>query len=72
MGGELEFVSEQAFATPRMLEEITQYYRRPNDGARIMFFYMQLFDEQVKQEEQALRAAKVNAEPGHLKALLES
>ena len=71
MWSELDFVSEQAFATPRMLEEITQYYRRPNDGARIMFFYMQLFDEQVKQEEQALRAAKVNAEPGHLEALLE-
>lgn len=68
---ELEFVSEQAFATPRMLEEITQYYRRPNDGARIMFFYMQLFDERVKQEEQALRAAKVTAEPRHLEALLE-
>lgn len=68
---ELEFVSEQAFATPRMLEEITQYYRRPNDGARIMFFYMQLFDEQVKQEEQALREAKIAAEPGHLEALLE-
>jgi len=67
---ELEFVSQQAFATPRMLEEITQYYRRPNDGARIMFFYMQLFDEQVKQEEQALREAKAAAEPGHLDALL--
>jgi len=67
---ELEFVSVQAFATPRMLEEITQYYRRPNDGARIMFFYMQLFDEQVKQEEQALRAAKISAETGHLEALL--
>jgi hypothetical protein len=67
---ELEFVSEQAFATPRMLEEITQYYRRPNDGARIMFFYMQLFDEQVKQEETALRASKVTAETSHLKALL--
>ena len=67
---ELDFVSEQAFATPRMLEEITQYYRRPNDGARIMFFYMQLFDEQVKQEEQALRTAKVTAEPTHLQALL--
>ena len=53
-----------------MLEEITQYYRRPNDGARIMFFYMQLFDEQVKQEEQALREAKAAAEPGHLEALL--
>ena len=68
---ELDFVSEQAFATPRMLEEITQYYRRPNDGARIMFFYMQLFDEQVNQEEQALRAAKAAAEPEHLEALLE-
>ncbi len=68
---ELEFVSEQAFATPRMLEEITQYYRRPNDGARIMFFYMQLFDEQVKQEEEALREAKAAAEPGHLESLLE-
>ena len=68
---ELEFVSEQAFATPRMLEEITQYYRRPNDGARIMFFYMQLFDEQVKQDEQALRAVKVTAEPEHLESLLE-
>jgi hypothetical protein len=67
---ELQFVSEQAFATPRMLEEITQYYRRPNDGARIMFFYMQLFDQQVKQEEQALRAAKATAEPEQLEALL--
>ena len=67
---ELDFVSEQPFATPRMLEEITQYYRRPNDGARIMFFYMQLFDEQVKQEEQSLRTAKVTAEKAHLKALL--
>ncbi|MDA0591531.1 MAG: DUF1592 domain-containing protein [Planctomycetota bacterium] len=67
---ELEFVSEQAFATPRMLEEITQYYRRPNDGARIMFFYMQLFDEQVKQEDADLRTAKVAAEPRHLDALL--
>lgn len=67
---ELQFISEQAFATPRMLEEITQYYRRPNDGARIMFFYMQLFNEQVNQEEADLRAAKVAAERGHLEALL--
>lgn len=67
---ELQFVSEQAFATPRMLEEITQYYRRPNDGARIMFFYMQLFDEQVKQEEEALREAKAAAETTHLESLL--
>jgi hypothetical protein len=67
---ELEFVSEQAFATPRMYEEIMQYYRRPNDGARIMFFYIQLFGEQVKQEEAALHTAKVNAETAHLKQLL--
>ena len=67
---ELEFVSEQAFATPRMYEEIVQYYRKPNDGARIMFFYLQLFGEQVKQEEEALRAVKAAAEPDHLEALL--
>ncbi len=67
---ELDFVSEQAFATPRMYEEIQQYYRAPNDGARIMFFYIQLFGEQVKQEEEALGAIKVTAETAHLKALL--
>ena len=67
---ELDFVSEQPFATPRMYEEILQYYRAPNDGARIMFFYIQLFEEQVKQEEMALRAAKVTAETTHLQALL--
>lgn len=67
---ELEFVSEQAFATPRMYEEIMQYYRRPNDGARIMFFYIQLFGEQVNQEEAALHAVKANAETAHLKELL--
>ena len=68
--GELDFVSEQPFATPRMYEEILQYYRKPNDGARIMFFYIQLFREQVNQEEAALRAAKATAELGHLEALL--
>ena len=67
---ELRFVSEDAFATPRMYEEIVQYYRKPNDGARIMFFYIQLFDEQVKREVKELRAAQVAAEPGHLEALL--
>lgn len=67
---ELEFVSEQAFATPRMYEEIVQYYRNPNDGARIMFFYLQLFGQQVQQEEQALRTIKAAAESGHLEALL--
>ncbi|HAY82719.1 MAG TPA: hypothetical protein DCY79_23160 [Planctomycetaceae bacterium] len=67
---ELEFVSEQAFATPRMYEEILQYYRNPNDGARIMFFYIQLFRDQVKQEEAALRAFKVTSETTHLEALL--
>ena len=67
---ELQFVSEQAFATPRMFEEIVQYYRRPNDGARVMFFYLQLFGEQVKQEEADLREAQVAAEPSHMEALL--
>ena len=67
---ELEFVSQQAFATPRMYEEIVQYYRKPNDGARIMFFYIQLFGEQVTREAAALHAAKAAAEPGHLEALL--
>ena len=67
---ELRFVSEDAFATPRRNEEIVQYYRKPNDGARIMFFYIQLFDEQVKREVKELRAAQVAAEPGHLEALL--
>ena len=66
---ELDFVSEQPFATPRMYEEILQYYRAPNDGARIMFFYIQLFKNQVKQEAAALRAAKVNAEAAHLRTL---
>jgi hypothetical protein len=67
---ELDFVSQQPFATPRMYEEILQYYRAPNDGARIMFFFIQLFREQVKQEEEALRAAMVTAETAHLEALL--
>ncbi len=66
---ELRFVSEDAFATPRMYEEIVQYYRKPNDGARIMFFYIQLFDEQIKREVKELRAAQVAAETGHLEAL---
>ena len=68
---ELDFVSEQAFATPRMYEEILQYYRAPNDGARIMFFYIQLFGQRVKQKEEALRAAKVAAEKDHLQALVD-
>ena len=68
---ELEFVSEQAFATPRMYEEIQQYYRAPNDGARIMFFYIQLFGKQVKQEAETLHADKIMAENAHLQALLE-
>jgi hypothetical protein len=67
---ELQFTSEQALATPRMYEEIVQYYRKPNDGARIMFFYIQLYAERVTREEQALLAAQVAAEPGHLEALL--
>ena len=66
---ELRFVSEDAFATPLMYEGIVQYYRKPNDGARIMFFYIQSFDEQVKREVKELRAAQVAAETGHLEAL---
>ena len=67
---ELQFVSEQAFATPRMFEEIVQYYRKPNDGARIMFFYIQIFRDLVTKEEANLRAAQLAAEPGHLESLL--
>ena len=66
---ELRFVSEDAFATPLMYEGIVQYYRKPNDGARIMFFYIQSFDEQIKREVKELRAAQVAAEAGHLDAL---
>jgi cytochrome c553 len=66
---ELRFVSEDAFATPLMYEGIVQYYRKPNDGARIMFFYIQSFDEQIKREVKELRAAQVAAETGHLEAL---
>ena len=67
---ELEFVSEQALATPIAYEGLVQYYRKPNDGARIMFFYIQLFVEQIKREETAFLAAQVAAEPKHLDALL--
>jgi len=67
---ELEFVSEQALATPIAYEGLVQYYRKPNDGARIMFFYIQLFEEQIKQEEKALVAAQIAGEPRHLEALL--
>ena len=67
---ELEFVSEQAFATPIAYEGLVQYYRKPNDGARIMFFYIQLFEEQIKREEKAFLATQVAAEPGHLETLL--
>ena len=67
---ELEFVSEQALATPIAYEGLVQYYRKPNDGARIMFFYIQKFEEQIKREEKAFLAAQVAAEPGHLDALL--
>jgi hypothetical protein len=67
---ELEFVSEQALATPIAYEGLVQYYRKPNDGARIMFFYIQLFEEQIKREEKAFLAAQVAAEPRHLESLL--
>ena len=67
---ELEFVSEQALATPTAYEGLVQYYRKPNDGARIMFFYIQLFEEQIRREEKEFLAAQVAAEPRHLEALL--
>lgn len=67
---ELEFVSEQALATPIAYAGLVQYYRKPNDGARIMFFYIQEFEEQIKREETAFLAAQVAAEPRHLEALL--
>ena len=67
---ELEFVSEQALATPIAYAGLVQYYRKPNDGARIMFFYIQEFEEQIKRDEQAFLAAQAAAEPGHLEALL--
>jgi hypothetical protein len=67
---ELEFVSEQALATPTAYAGLVQYYRKPNDGARIMFFYIQEFEEQIKREETAFLAAQVAAEPRHLEALL--
>ena len=67
---ELEFVSEQALATPIAYAGLVQYYRKPNDGARIMFFYIQLFEEQIKREETAFLAAQVAAESRHLEALL--
>jgi hypothetical protein len=67
---ELEFVSQQALATPIAYEGLVQYYRKPNDGARIMFFYIQEFREQIKREEAAFVAAQAAAEPAHLDALL--
>ncbi len=67
---ELEFVSEQALATPTAYEGLVQYYRKPNDGARIMFFYIQLFEEQIRREEKEFLAVQVGAEAGHLDALL--
>jgi mono/diheme cytochrome c family protein len=67
---ELEFVSQQALATPIAYEGLVQYYRKPNDGARIMFFYIQEFEQQIKKEEKAFLAAQVAAEPRHLEALL--
>jgi mono/diheme cytochrome c family protein len=67
---ELEFVSQQALATPIAYEGLVQYYRKPNDGARIMFFYIQEFEQQIRKEEKAFLAAQVAAEPRHLEELL--
>lgn len=68
---ELEFVSQQALATPIAYESLVQYYRKPNDGARIMFFYIQEFEQQIREEAELFRAAQTAAEPRHLEALLE-
>lgn len=67
---ELEFVSEQALSTPFAYEGLVQYYRKPNDGARIMFFYIQEFQEQIQREEADFLAVQAAAEPAHLEALL--
>jgi hypothetical protein len=67
---ELEFISEQALATPIAYEGLVQYYRKPNDGARIMFFYIQEFEKQIRQEEQTFLATQIAAEPKQLEALL--
>jgi hypothetical protein len=67
---ELEFVSEQALATPTAYAGLVQYYRKPNDGARIMFFYIQEFEVQIRREEKEFLAAQVAAEPRQLEALL--
>ncbi|MFM7056676.1 MAG: DUF1592 domain-containing protein [Planctomycetota bacterium] len=67
---QLEFVSEQALATPIAYAGLVQYYRKPNDGARIMFFYIQEFEAQIKREEAALLATQAAAEPRQLQALL--
>ncbi len=67
---ELEFVSEQALATPIAYDGLVQYYRKPNDGARIMYFYIQQLEGQIKHEEKTFLAAQVAAESGHLEALL--
>lgn len=68
---ELEFVSQQALATPIAYESLVQYYRKPNDGARIMFFYIQEFEQQIREEAELFRAAQMAAETRHLDALLE-
>lgn len=67
---ELDFVSEQALATPIACAGLVQYYRKPNDGARIMFFFIQEFEERIQREKAAFLAAQVAAEPRHLDALL--
>jgi hypothetical protein len=68
---ELEFVSQQALATPIAYESLVQYYRKPNDGARIMFFYIQEFERQIREEAELFLATQTAAEPRHLEALLD-
>ena len=67
---DLDFVSEQPLATPFAYQSLVQYYRKPNDGARIMFFYIQEFEEQVAREKAAFLENQIAAEPKHLDALL--
>ncbi|MFM8414523.1 MAG: DUF1592 domain-containing protein [Planctomycetota bacterium] len=68
--GELQFVSEDALSNRLAYDEFVRYYRNPNDGARIMFFYLQLFGGRIAREQESLLAAQVAAEPLHLEALL--
>lgn len=68
---ELRFISESAELGPAAYEGAVQYYRRPNDNARVMFFSIQLMKETIDNDLHDLRAAQRAAEPRHLDALLD-